>query len=81
VLSYTTKLFSAPREKPTKHDYVPKRTDIQDRLLHDGVCGGTKASQPDSSEKRGRDMETILIVVLIVFLLGGGGWGYSRWRG
>jgi hypothetical protein len=29
---------------------------------------------------RGRDMEAILIVLLVVFLLGGGGWGYSRWR-
>jgi len=26
-------------------------------------------------------METLLIVLLVVFLLGGGGWGYSRWRG
>jgi hypothetical protein len=26
-------------------------------------------------------METVLIVLLVVFLLGGGGWGYSRWRG
>jgi hypothetical protein len=25
-------------------------------------------------------METLLIVLLVVFLLGGGGWGYSRWR-
>jgi hypothetical protein len=25
-------------------------------------------------------MGTILIVLLIVFLLGGGGWGFSRWR-
>jgi len=25
-------------------------------------------------------METALIVLLVVFLLGGGGWGYSRWR-
>jgi len=25
------------------------------------------------------DMETMLIVLLVVFLLGGGGWGYSRW--
>jgi len=25
-------------------------------------------------------METILIAVLVLFLLGGGGWGYSRWR-
>jgi len=27
------------------------------------------------------NMETILIVLLVVFLLGGGGWGYSGWRG
>jgi hypothetical protein len=26
-------------------------------------------------------METVLIVLLVLFLLGGGGWGYSRWRG
>jgi hypothetical protein len=26
------------------------------------------------------DMETVLIVLLVLFLLGGGGWGYSRWR-
>jgi hypothetical protein len=25
-------------------------------------------------------METILIIVLVVFVLGGGGWGYRRWR-
>jgi hypothetical protein len=25
-------------------------------------------------------MFTILVVVLVLFLLGGGGWGYSRWR-
>jgi len=28
-----------------------------------------------------RNMETVLIVLLVVFLLGGGGWGYSRLRG
>jgi hypothetical protein len=32
------------------------------------------------SDKRGYVMETILIIVVLVFLLGGGGWGYSRWR-
>jgi hypothetical protein len=26
------------------------------------------------------DMGTLLIVLLVLFLLGGGGWGYSRWR-
>jgi hypothetical protein len=26
-------------------------------------------------------MSTILIVLLVLFLVGGGGWGYSRWRG
>jgi len=25
-------------------------------------------------------MDTVLIVLLVLFLLGGGGWGYSRWR-
>ena len=27
-----------------------------------------------------RDMGTLVIVLLVLFLLGGGGWGYSRWR-
>jgi hypothetical protein len=26
------------------------------------------------------DMNTLLIVLLVLFLLGGGGWGYSRFR-
>ena len=26
------------------------------------------------------DMGTLLIVLLVLFVLGGGGWGYSRWR-
>jgi hypothetical protein len=26
------------------------------------------------------DVETLLIVLVVLFLLGGGGWGYSRWR-
>ena len=26
-------------------------------------------------------MTTILIVLIVLFVLGGGGWGYSRWRG
>ena len=26
------------------------------------------------------NMGTVLIVLLVLFLLGGGGWGYSRWR-
>jgi hypothetical protein len=26
------------------------------------------------------NMETLLIVLLVLFLLGGGGFGYSRWR-
>jgi len=25
-------------------------------------------------------METVLIVLVVLFVLGGGGWGYSRWR-
>jgi hypothetical protein len=27
-----------------------------------------------------RNMETLLIVLVVLFVLGGGGWGYSRWR-
>ncbi len=26
------------------------------------------------------NMETLLIVLVVLFLLGGGGWGYSRFR-
>jgi LPXTG-motif cell wall-anchored protein len=26
------------------------------------------------------DMSTLLIILLVLFVLGGGGWGYSRWR-
>jgi len=26
------------------------------------------------------DLTTVLIVLLVLFVLGGGGWGYSRWR-
>jgi hypothetical protein len=33
-----------------------------------------------SSCERGYNMQTILIVLVVLFLLGGGGWGYSRWR-
>ena len=34
-----------------------------------------------SLSRKGKDMGTVLIVLLVLFLLGGGGWGYSRWRG
>ena len=27
-----------------------------------------------------RDMETLLIVLVVLFVLGGGGWGYRRYR-
>jgi hypothetical protein len=27
------------------------------------------------------DTNTLLIVLLVIFVLGGGGWGYSRYRG
>ncbi len=27
-----------------------------------------------------QDMSTLLIVLILLFVLGGGGWGYSRWR-
>jgi len=34
----------------------------------------------DMAMVRGDDMETLLIVLVVLFVLGGGGWGYSRWR-
>jgi hypothetical protein len=33
-----------------------------------------------STDQRGRHMSTLLIVLLVLFVLGGGGYGYSRWR-
>ena len=30
--------------------------------------------------RRLRKMSTLVIVLVLVFLLGGGGWGYSRYR-
>ena len=39
-----------------------------------------KVNQASSYQVR-CTMETVLIVLLVLFLLGGGGWGYSRWRG
>jgi hypothetical protein len=41
--------------------------------------GPQSAQHLDGEE--GEDMMTILIIVLVLFVLGGGGWGYSRWRG
>jgi hypothetical protein len=32
-------------------------------------------------EGKTKIMMTILIVLVVLFLIGGGGWGYSRWRG
>ena len=29
----------------------------------------------------GEAMSTLVVVLLVLFVLGGGGWGYSRWRG
>jgi high-affinity Fe2+/Pb2+ permease len=40
----------------------------------------SKASPASSLQVR-YNMETVLIVLVVLFLLGGGGWGYSRWRG
>ena len=63
-----------------------KRADSRLFLAHDDVASGKREScgLDDFSSflsQRREDMETILIVLLVLFLLGGGGWGYSRWRG
>ena len=51
---------------------------------HRIVCreevGPSLQGQSASSCEGGYNMETILIVLVVLFLLGGGGWGYSRWR-
>ena len=62
------------------------RADSRIFLAHDDVASGKQEScdLDDISSflsQRREDMETILIVLLVLFLLGGGGWGYSRWRG
>jgi hypothetical protein len=33
-----------------------------------------------SRHPKGKHMETLLIVLVVLFVLGGGGWGYRRWR-
>jgi len=30
--------------------------------------------------KQEASMSTLLIILLVLFVLGGGGWGYNRWR-
>jgi hypothetical protein len=45
--------------------------------MSDSRYKGESASSSDG----GFNMETVLIVLLVLFLIGGGGWGYSRWRG
>src|ERR1035438_3228635 len=42
---------------------------------------GLPPALPRTDEGRDKNMMTILIVLLVLFVLGGGGWGYSRWRG
>jgi hypothetical protein len=37
-------------------------------------------ASPASLSESEYNMETVLIVLVVLFLLGGGGWGYSRWR-
>ena len=57
------------------------RTDIHLHLLYDcrllEEAGRVNQLLPTWEDQMG----TILIVLLVLFLLGGGGWGYSRWRG
>jgi len=43
------------------------------------VQSGTEALGSRSPKEE--VMSTLLIVLLVLFVLGGGGWGYSRWRG
>ena len=49
-------------------------------LFSEEVKMTVKTVDQASSDKRGYNMETILIILLVLFLVGGGGWGYTRWR-
>ena len=45
-----------------------------------GTDNAFKKGEGLNRQTKGETMDTILIVLIVLFLLGGGGWGYSRWR-
>jgi hypothetical protein len=56
------------------------------RCAHDDVASGKQEGYGADKFRsfllqRRQNMETLLIVLVVLFLIGGGGWGYSRWRG
>jgi hypothetical protein len=68
--------------------YKTKEADGNDSLFRTTSSGTQRAPSElriDNSNKgeinKGEIMDTLLIVILVLFLVGGGGWGYSRWRG
>lgn len=56
--------------EPFVHPYTLKRDDSRAFLL---AAAGFPVFTEDA-------MSTLLIVLLVLFVLGGGGWGYSRYR-
>jgi hypothetical protein len=62
--------------------YKPKEAVGNDSLFR-ATSSGTQRARIElriDNPNKGETMETILIVLLVLFLIGGGGWGYSRWR-
>jgi len=50
-------------------------------MVNSKEASWTLQTSPASSYRWGYKMETVLVVLVVLFLIGGGGWGYSRWRG
>lgn len=59
-------------------DRSPKRSDVRGS---DGPVAGRGAPLLLTHLLVRWIMDTLLIVLLVLFVLGGGGYGYSRWRG
>jgi hypothetical protein len=62
--------------------YKPKEG-VENYSLFRTTSSGTQRALTElriDKPNKGEIMETVLIVVLVLFLIGGGGWGYSRWR-
>jgi hypothetical protein len=61
--------------------YKPKEAVGNDSLFRTTSSGTQRAlTELIDNLNKGETMDTLLIVILVLFLIGGGGWGYSRWR-
>jgi hypothetical protein len=52
------------------------------RVLHCvRITSALVPNQQCNGWRKSYEMTTILVILLVLFVFGGGGWGYSRWRG